>query len=116
MHDRRRLPVRLVIVPRLWQSMSCPFQEGRRAKSLWALLNDVLGTARDIRKATQPNHESAQSDRQAHRCHRMWHQEFLRRSEEHTSELQSRGQLVCRLLLAQKNKHHNTREVRPERL
>src|SRR5690625_6956656 len=27
------------------------------------------------------------------------------RSEEHTSELQSRGQLVCRLLLEKKNKH-----------
>src|SRR5690625_3012980 len=27
---------------------------------------------------------------------------FLRRSEEHTSELQSRGHLVCRLLLEQK--------------
>src|SRR5437870_11809129 len=32
------------------------------------------------------------------------------RSEEHTSELQSRGHLVCRLLLEKKNiniKHHN---------
>src|SRR5207253_4331795 len=28
---------------------------------------------------------------------------FLRRSEEHTSELQSRGQLVCRLLLEEEN-------------
>src|SRR5437870_9878010 len=28
-----------------------------------------------------------------------------RRSEEHTSELQSRGQLVCRLLLEKKNKN-----------
>src|SRR5207253_8431410 len=28
-----------------------------------------------------------------------------RRSEEHTSELQSRGHLVCRLLLEKKNKH-----------
>src|SRR5690625_6455172 len=28
-----------------------------------------------------------------------------RRSEEHTSELQSRGQLVCRLLLEKKNEH-----------
>src|SRR5690625_5505996 len=28
----------------------------------------------------------------------------LTRSEEHTSELQSRGQLVCRLLLEKKNK------------
>src|SRR5690625_6807915 len=29
------------------------------------------------------------------------------RSEEHTSELQSRGHLVCRLLLEQKKKHEN---------
>src|SRR5690625_6515086 len=29
------------------------------------------------------------------------------RSEEHTSELQSRGHLVCRLLLEKKNKHPN---------
>src|SRR5690625_5858485 len=31
-----------------------------------------------------------------------------RRSEEHTSELQSRGHLVCRLLLEKKNKKFNT--------
>src|SRR5690625_5499363 len=30
-------------------------------------------------------------------------QAFTERSEEHTSELQSRGQLVCRLLLQKKN-------------
>src|SRR5690625_2993786 len=35
--------------------------------------------------------------------------ERVRRSEEHTSELQSRGHLVCRLLLEKKNKHHVTR-------
>src|SRR5690625_5862115 len=29
----------------------------------------------------------------------------VQRSEEHTSELQSRGHLVCRLLLQKKNKH-----------
>src|SRR5437660_5553815 len=29
------------------------------------------------------------------------------RSEEHTSELQSRGHLVCRLLLEKKKKNHN---------
>src|SRR5437660_8210248 len=29
------------------------------------------------------------------------------RSEEHTSELQSRGHLVCRLLLEKKNKYRN---------
>src|SRR5699024_11894170 len=31
----------------------------------------------------------------------------LRRSEEHTSELQSRFDLVCRLLLEKKNKKHS---------
>src|SRR5690625_7061560 len=32
-----------------------------------------------------------------------------RRSEEHTSELQSRGHLVCRLLLEKKNRAKNTK-------
>src|ERR1041385_9352789 len=33
------------------------------------------------------------------------------RSEEHTSELQSRLHLVCRLLLEKKNKQHNQRNI-----
>src|SRR5690625_6578313 len=33
------------------------------------------------------------------------------RSEEHTSELQSRGQLVCRLLLEKKSNDKNTSEI-----
>src|SRR5260221_4587979 len=33
----------------------------------------------------------------------------LTRSEEHTSELQSHSDLVCRLLLEKKKKHNNTR-------
>src|SRR3712207_3193936 len=33
----------------------------------------------------------------------------LTRSEEHTSELQSRQYLVCRLLLEKNNKHHTVR-------
>src|SRR5690625_6775732 len=36
------------------------------------------------------------------------------RSEEHTSELQSRGHLVCRLLLEKKNTQHS-HEVTPAR-
>src|SRR5690625_1883228 len=32
-------------------------------------------------------------------AHEIWHCAALHRSEEHTSELQSRGHLVCRLLL-----------------
>src|SRR5690625_4213424 len=35
-------------------------------------------------------------------------QELTNRSEEHTSELQSRGHLVCRLLLEKTNEHHVT--------
>src|SRR5690625_7076277 len=35
-----------------------------------------------------------------------------RRSEEHTSELQSRGHLVCRLLLEKKNKWHRRSATR----
>src|SRR5437870_11534924 len=37
------------------------------------------------------------------------------RSEEHTSELQSRGHLVCRLLLEKKNQE-GRRRLRPHRL
>src|SRR5690625_6943042 len=37
------------------------------------------------------------------------------RSEEHTSELQSRGHLVCRLLLEKKKKQHRkTRNMTPD--
>src|SRR5256885_4013302 len=36
-----------------------------------------------------------------------------RRSEEHTSELQSPCNLVCRLLLEKKNKHEFHRSLRP---
>src|SRR5690625_6430364 len=36
------------------------------------------------------------------------HNARIRRSEEHTSELQSRGHLVCRLLLVKKNRHTPT--------
>src|SRR2546428_3858648 len=35
------------------------------------------------------------------------HKSSVRRSEEHTSELQSRSDLVCRLLLEKKNKNLN---------
>src|SRR4030042_5804975 len=41
---------------------------------------------------------------------RLWRQRRLVRSEEHTSELQSRLHLVCRLLLEKKKQH--TREGR----
>src|SRR5215203_7023511 len=40
---------------------------------------------------------------------------FLARSEEHTSELQSRQYLVCRLLLEKKKKNHNTNYQRKKK-
>src|SRR5947207_12066835 len=39
---------------------------------------------------------------QAHRNRRFWKDGFWSRSEEHTSELQSHSDLVCRLLLEKK--------------
>src|SRR5690625_6815774 len=57
---------------------------------------------------------SEQIERRAERFLRVYHAELARhfeqvayvdlRSEEHTSELQSRGHLVCRLLLEKKNR------------
>src|SRR3712207_8434805 len=38
----------------------------------------------------------------------LWVEHDANRSEEHTSELQSRQYLVCRLLLEKKNKHIHT--------
>src|SRR3712207_7704300 len=38
------------------------------------------------------------------------------RSEEHTSELQSRQYLVCRLLLEKKKKHNTKLSIRPNNL
>src|SRR5688572_31678752 len=40
---------------------------------------------------------------------RLVRSELHRRSEEHTSELQSQSNLVCRLLLEKKKKKHNTK-------
>src|SRR3712207_7075965 len=37
--------------------------------------------------------------------------DYYTRSEEHTSELQSRQYLVCRLLLEKKNRHHLAADV-----
>src|SRR5690625_6686016 len=39
------------------------------------------------------------------------HRDLMRRSEEHTSELQSRGHLVCRLLLEKKKQRQNRDEL-----
>src|SRR5688572_31066590 len=46
-----------------------------------------------------------------HRLIQMRQRENLIRSEEHTSELQSQSNLVCRLLLEKKNKKNNKPQI-----
>src|SRR5260221_10330477 len=45
--------------------------------------------------------------------HQVLEQEKIHRSEEHTSELQSHSDLVCRLLLEKKKNRHRRRQDRP---
>src|SRR5436309_6261117 len=65
--------------------------------------------------APSPVHRaSPRPDEQAQACHDEQHHSDRdermqqRRSEEHTSELQSRENLVCRLLLEKKKKHNRS--------
>src|SRR2546427_9426008 len=46
-----------------------------------------------------------------HRTRALWEQVFTPRSEEHTSELQSQSNLVCRLLLEKKKKNKNHKRI-----
>src|SRR5206468_4783468 len=59
----------------------------------------VVGRVRDVHAAGRAEHDRARARRLDHVSH---HESGLR-SEEHTSELQSRSDLVCRLLLEKKN-------------
>src|SRR2546427_6472207 len=61
--------------------------------------------AQDLRGPARPAMEG--QDGVAHR-HLDWHA-LVSRSEEHTSELQSQSNLVCRLLLEKKKKIHSSR-------
>src|SRR5690625_5945235 len=60
-------------------------------------------TRRHIEQNQAENHKLSITELTLHpRCKTLpgkWRQDCRARSEEHTSELQSRGQLVCRLLL-----------------
>src|SRR5256884_6729388 len=72
--------------------------------------HNTLGGVTDAEPASRrngspgdPGHEEAPgAERQ---------REIVERSEEHTSELQSRLHLVCRLLLEKKKKRKNDREI-----
>src|SRR5690625_6243584 len=68
---------------------------------------DIKGIARAILKNIQSGHlkegASTISQQYARNLYLTHEKTWVRRSEEHTSELQSRGHLVCRLLLEIKN-------------
>src|SRR2546430_11207328 len=63
-----------------------------------ALIRAARPTARDLFWAVELAERAADPLAEAHR--------IARRSEEHTSELQSQSNLVCRLLLEKKKYHH----------
>src|SRR5256885_13224326 len=60
-----------------------------------------------FRSRRRPHRPCAFPERHGGHSHRGENQ----RSEEHTSELQSPCNLVCRLLLEKKKNHHNTRRI-----
>src|SRR3989449_4022174 len=66
---------------------------------LWEIATAVAGSLLGINAFDQPNVQESK--------------DYTKRSEEHTSELQSRLHLVCRLLLEKKKKH--SRNVRTHR-
>src|SRR5258707_3847657 len=55
-----------------------------------------------LRRALQPQHVRNQFPVHLSRNEDLWREAAVHRSEEHTSELQSRQYLVCRLLLEKK--------------
>src|SRR3712207_8493181 len=63
------------------------------------------GSTRDLyaRLLQHQTGEGASYTRDRRPLELVWHEEYEKRSEEHTSELQSRQYLVCRLLLEKKH-------------
>ena len=63
---------------------------------------DKNGTLNILKPAGMTSHDVVQTIRKISGQKRVGHTGTLDRSEEHTSELQSPGHLVCRLLLEKK--------------
>src|SRR6266702_4075039 len=80
-----------------WSTWSCPTGDSSRCTAPSVICPVSLSCSR-----------SASPDLSAAHC--------LPRSEEHTSELQSRGHLVCRLLLEKKKKSHSVCVGKKKRL
>src|SRR2546427_3905746 len=76
-------------------------------------LHDALPICRPRHAGARAAHRRRGARHPAHRGHpaRTSPRPGVRRSEEHTSELQSQSNLVCRLLLEKKKKHKDTRII-----
>src|SRR5206468_11577458 len=73
-----------------------------------ALAGSATPRARSsARRGNARSRKASRSSRAAIRASRSWRRAARSRSEEHTSELQSRSDLVCRLLLEKKKKKTN---------
>src|SRR5690625_6502447 len=82
--------------------------DGRERYINW--YNQMAGVKPDPSPAAREHHEPWPGGRSNHYLfdlNRDWAWQ-VQRSEEHTSELQSRGHLVCRLLLEKKKKNSRT--------
>src|SRR5690625_205960 len=67
------------------------------------VLDDALTVLQDNQGQYMGQNLAQETDLKGRSLARIVEEEITTRSEEHTSELQSRGHLVCRLLLEQKN-------------
>src|SRR5690606_41009885 len=97
-----------------------PCSERRRSTALWFMqeasgrcfLFCILGSLRshgqEARQAALGAHDRAEPQGALRLFHRGGFRSRPRRSEEHTSELQSRENLVCRLLLEKKKDKRTT--------
>src|SRR5690625_6121435 len=72
---------------------------------IWKFFTENDSESRaELREETRQLLAEDFSSTDAERLEQLLNHTDMRRSEEHTSELQSRGHLVCRLLLEKKNK------------
>src|SRR2546427_4598241 len=83
--------------------------------TLFRSRRDAVSSARSA--ASRPDHKpnTGQLDEVAEvGIPRHQRQIMIQRSEEHTSELQSQSNLVCRLLLEKKKKENSTKQKSPQ--
>src|SRR5438034_6219461 len=96
-----RLPPRSTLFPYTTLFRSCYYAS---TSSMLTFPTDDVVTLDGLRCSGAAHDECQKA------CMIFWRDAWLRRverSEEHTSELQSHSDLVCRLLLEKKNKIHN---------